>query len=62
MTETKEAQRRRLYSLDTSRPLLRIGSTGVDWMKRNRGEFERYTQQNWWCKDFFWQTAAMREI
>ncbi|XP_030968708.1 chitin elicitor receptor kinase 1-like isoform X2 [Quercus lobata] len=50
MRDAKGAQRRRrrrLYSLDTSRPLLRIGSTGVDWMKRNRGGFERYTQQNW---------------
>ncbi|KAL4628302.1 hypothetical protein ACB092_05G227400 [Castanea dentata] len=49
MRDTKGAQRRRrrLYSLDTSRPLLRIGSTGVDWMKRNRGRFEPYTQQNW---------------
>ncbi|XP_075664364.1 lysM domain receptor-like kinase 3 [Castanea sativa] len=49
MRDTKGAQRRRrrLYSLDTSRPLLWIGSTGVDWIKRNRGGFEPYTQQNW---------------
>ena len=51
MRDTKGALRRRLYLLDTSRPLLRVGSTGVDWMKRNRGGFERYTQHKWRCKE-----------
>nr|XP_023881490.1 uncharacterized protein LOC111993889 isoform X1 [Quercus suber] len=47
MRDTKGAQRRRLYLRNSSRPLLRVGSTGVDWMKRNRGGFERYIQQKW---------------